>query len=105
MNNDFLIEYACQTVVILGWFWLILFTILRIDNFRKRYVSVLILIYFMQGLVRISELLIIDVKPDEFSGFSFLSSVLCIFGFTFFTVRYIKFKKYYDEKTNFRANN
>lgn len=99
-NNELLIEYACQSGIILGWFWLIMFTILRAENFKKRYFSILVLIYFMQGVVKVSELVLIDVLPETFSGFNLISNGLCILGFTLITIRYIKFKKYFDEKHN-----
>lgn len=89
-----------QAIIVIGWFWLIIYTIYRAENFKKRYFSVLIAIYFIHGVLKVAELIQYETDPDAISTLSIISNVLCIFGFVFLTERYIKFKIYFDEKVH-----
>lgn len=86
------ISTAASICLIFGWFWLMVYTILRSDHFKKRYLSVLILIYFVQGTTRISGLLLADLKGCDELPTTLVSDALSIIGFSFLILRYSQFK-------------
>ena len=82
--------------IIFGWFWLITFTIYRFGYFKKRLFSLLILIYFSQGLAKISELLIFDLYNSLWM-YQF-TNIVMIFGYYLLTNRLAYLKNKYGSK-------
>lgn len=92
MNSEITLSTLANIALIFGWFWLMIYTILRSNYFKKRYLLVLIFIYFVQGTTRISGLILADLKGCDELPTTLISDFLSILGFSFIILTYANFK-------------
>lgn len=97
-NIDISAKLIIHICTIFGWFWLITFTIYRFGYFKKRLFSLLILVYFSQGIAKISELLISDFNLDNSLWMYQFTNICMIFGYYILTNRLAYLKNKYGSK-------
>lgn len=99
---DISLHLIARIVVIFGWFWLVSWTIVRIWFFKKRVFSLLIFVYFSQGVAKISELIAFNMDMNKTLWIYELTNMMMIVGFFCLSNRLINMKSKYkkDEKFN-----
>lgn len=86
---------------IFGWFFITSWTIVRVGLFKKRVFSLLIFIYFAQGVTATSELIVSDFDMScNFTSESIVG-ILMIIGFFCLSNRVIYLKSKLHEKDLF----
>lgn len=68
-------------VAIFGWFWLAAWTIIRVGFFKKRIFSLLMFIFFTQGVAETSALIASGFDLDCSQLSQELSSIFMMIGF------------------------
>ena len=98
---DITLHLIARICVIFGWFWLVSWTIVRIWFFKKRVFSLLICVYFSQGIAKISELVAFNLDMTKTLWIYELTNMMMIAGFFSLSNRLINTKaKYKNEKSD-----
>lgn len=99
-NIEISLNLVLHILEIFGWFFVTSWTIVRVGLFKKRVFSLLIFIYFTQGVTATSELILREfdmtcqLPSDSLIGF------LMIIGFFSLSNRLIYLKTQLHEKNN-----
>ena len=98
---DITLHLIARICVIFGWFWLVSWTIVRIWFLKKRVFSLLIFVYFSQGVAKISELIAFNLDVTESLWIYDLTNMMMVAGFFSLSNRLINTKaKYKNEKSD-----
>ena len=98
---DISLLLLARICVIFGWFWLVSWSIVRIWFFKKRVFSLLIFVYFSQGIAKISELVAFNLDMTKTFWIYELTNAMMVAGFFSLSNRLINAKaKYKNEKSN-----
>ena len=98
---DISLQLIARICVIFGWFWLVSWTIIQIWFFKKRLFSLLIFVYFSQGVAKISELVAFSMDMSKTLWVYELTNMMMIAGFFCLSNRLLKMESKYkkDEKS------
>ena len=104
MTNPDEIEMSLNLVLhiieIFGWFFIASWTIVRVGLFKKRTFSLLVFIYFTQGVTSVSNLIISEFSMSCSFVSDSLAGILMIVGFFCLSSRYLILKTKFHEKNN-----